>query len=108
MYIVTMKKQVSPTQKMLNTWAIIVIIWSFYRSYFKTDLPIWFDEFIAKPAIFLLPIYYFVTKVEKAQFWSAVDFHKKNLGKDILLGLLIGLAFIASVFFVYLTSGKAS
>ena len=98
-----MKKAVSPTQKMLNTWAIILIIWSVYRSYFKTDLPIWIDEFVAKPLIFLVPIYYYVSKVEKQSFWKAVDFKTKHIGKDVLVGLGIGISLLVISTIVYLT-----
>lgn len=58
------KEEVTPTQRMLNTWAIVLIIWAFYRHHFKESLPIWIDEFIAKPTIFLIPLYYYITKVE--------------------------------------------
>jgi membrane protease YdiL (CAAX protease family) len=98
-----MKKAVSPTQKMLNTWAIILIIWSVYRSYFKTDLPIWIDEFVAKPLIFLVPIYYYVSKVEKQSFWKAIDFKTKHIGKDVLVGLGIGISLLVISTIVYLT-----
>jgi membrane protease YdiL (CAAX protease family) len=97
-----MKKPVSPTQKMLNTWAIVLIIWSFYRSYFKTDLPIWIDEFIAKPVIFLIPIYYYITRNEKLSFFKAVDFHTKGIVKDIVIGFSIGIALIATAFIVFI------
>jgi membrane protease YdiL (CAAX protease family) len=98
-----MKKEASPTQKMLNTWAVIVILWSVYRSYFKTDLPIWVDEFVAKPFIFLVPIYYYVSKIEKLTFWKALDFKAKNLKKDILLGFGLGLFLLAVAFIIYIT-----
>ncbi len=75
---------------MLNTWAIVVIIWSIYRAYFKTDLPIWFDEFIAKPIVFLIPVYYFIQKHEKVSFQKAVDFYV-NKKQDILFGIFGGL-----------------
>ena len=41
------KSEVSSTQKMLNIWAIILIIWSLYRATFKTGLPIWIGPFEA-------------------------------------------------------------
>lgn len=86
---------------MLNTWAIAVIIWSVYRYYFKTDLPIWFDEFIAKPLVFLIPVYYYITKYEKKKsFWKAVDFFPKKTG-DILLGLMAGLFVLVMGMVVY-------
>lgn len=95
-----MKKDPSPNQKMLNTWAIVVIVWSVYRYYFKTDLPIWFDEFIAKPLVFLIPVYYYITKYEKKPFWKSVDFNVAKTG-DIVLGVMAGLFVLVMGMVVY-------
>jgi len=88
------KSEVSPTQRILNVWAVILILWSMYRVTFKTDLPIWIDEFIAKPILFLLPVYWFITKHEKKNFFLGVGFKRKNIGKDLLFGLGIGFLFV--------------
>lgn len=88
------KKEISPTQKALNLWAIILIIWSIYRANFR--MPDWFDEFITKPVIFIFPVYYFLTKIEKKNFLSAIDLKPKLIFKDLLLGLLIGTIFLIS------------
>jgi len=88
------KSETGPTQKMLNIWAIILIIWSFYRATFKSDLPIWFDEFIAKPAVYLIPVYWFITHSEKKSFLQGIGFSKKNIGSDVLFGLSFGGLFI--------------
>lgn len=89
------KSDVSPTQKVLNVWAIILILWSLYRTTFKVGLPIWFDEFIAKPVIFLFPIYWYITKSEKKPFLKGLGFFDNNIIKEIVIGLGIGCAFIA-------------
>src|SRR3989338_7927599 len=94
------KKAVSQVQKMLNTWAIVLIIWSVYRSYFKTDLPIWFDEFIAKPIVFLLPVFYYIQRYEKVAFHKAVDFYL-NRKSDILFGIYAGLVVFSFGIAVY-------
>lgn len=92
-----MKQQTSPTQKALNVWAIVLIIWALYRAKFRTDLPIWFDEFIAKPAVFILPIYYYIHRYEKKNFFAAI-----GLKKVSLVNLLyIGIAIVGSVSVVY-------
>lgn len=88
------KSEVSPTQRMLNVWAIILIIWSFYRATFKSGLPLWFDEFIAKPLVFLLPIYWYIVKSEKESFLIGVGFKKNKVLVDVLFGLGIGSIFI--------------
>ncbi|HRN69596.1 MAG TPA: CPBP family intramembrane metalloprotease [Candidatus Woesebacteria bacterium] len=85
-----MAKDASINQKMLNTWAIAIIIWSVYRYYFKTDLPLWFDEFIAKPIVFLVPVYYFIIKYENGKILQAIDFKFKKVN-DWLFGIGAGI-----------------
>ncbi|OGK52628.1 hypothetical protein A2966_02180 [Candidatus Roizmanbacteria bacterium RIFCSPLOWO2_01_FULL_41_22] len=97
------QKPASTIQKALNVWAISVFIWSIYRYYFKTSLPIWFDEFIAKPMVFLGPLSYYVTRYEKKNVLAAVDLKFKNIRADVILGLVIGLIFFSAAFFGYLT-----
>lgn len=86
----------SSVQKTLNLWAIILIVWSVYRAYFKTSLPIWFDEFIAKPTIFIIPVYYYITQIEKRNFFEGIDLKVHNILQHILFGVLVGSAFFIS------------
>lgn len=86
----------SSVQKTLNLWAIILIVWSVYRAYFKTSLPIWFDEFIAKPTIFIIPVYYYITQIEKRNFFEGIDLKAHNILQHILFGVLVGFAFFIS------------
>lgn len=86
--IITMKQKTSPTQKALNLWAIILIIWAVYRANFK--MPEVFDEFIAKPLVFILPVYYYIKKIEKKKFFEALLIKPKLFLGDLLLGILIG------------------
>lgn len=91
------KSKITPTQKALNLWAIILIIWSIYRANLK--LPEWFDEFIAKPLVFILPVYYYIIHIEKGKFLDGLWFKPKKLFNDILYGLGIGgIFFITSIF----------
>ncbi len=89
-----MKTKVTPTQRSLNLWAVILIVWAVYRAKFK--LPEWFDEFFAKPLIFILPIYYYIKKVEKKSFLSAVDLKLKISIPDLLIAFIIGGIFSLS------------
>lgn len=91
-----MKKQISPTQKVLNVWAIILILWSLYRA--KLSLPEWFDEFVAKPLIFIGPVAYYIVKIEKKAFFADLWFSKKNIFKDISLAAVVGVAFFLIAF----------
>lgn len=83
-------------EKVLNVWAIVLILWSVYRVTFKTDLPLWFDELISKPLFFLLPVYLFIKRTEKKHFLTAVGLKKKNIEKEALIGVLLGLIFFVA------------
>lgn len=96
-----MKKESSPTQKMLFWWGWILILWSIYRVIFRTTLPIWFDELIAKPVVFILPVYFYITRIEKKNFFSGIDLKFKDINKDLLLAGLVGLA----LFFIAIIKG---
>ncbi|OGK18758.1 hypothetical protein A2866_04280 [Candidatus Roizmanbacteria bacterium RIFCSPHIGHO2_01_FULL_39_8] len=91
-----MKSKASPTQKTLNVWAIILIIWSVYRAKFR--LPEWFDEFVAKPVVFVLPVLYYIKRYEKKDIFSALDIRLKLKLQDVLLVLSIGGIFAISAF----------
>lgn len=101
------KSDVSPTQKMLNVWAIILIVWSFYRATFRTALPIWFDEFIAKPVVFLLPMYWFIVKTEKKPFWKGLGFTARHKTMDVVFGLGIGSLFVITAFLTRAAKGMS-
>ena len=84
-------EKITPTQRMLNMWAIVLILWAFYRAHFKTDLPMWIDEFIAKPLIFITPLYYYISKYENHHnILTALSFKLKGWKTDVLIGLLVG------------------
>lgn len=84
-------------EKVLNVWAIVLILWSVYRVIFKTDLPLWFDELISKPLFFLLPVYLFIKRTEKKNFFTAVGLKKKDvISREVLIGVLLGLIFFVA------------
>lgn len=90
-----MKKTVSTTQRVLNVWAIILIIWSVYRT--KLQMPEWFDEFIAKPLVFIVPVYWYIKRYDKINFFSSFWLKTNQIISDIILGLTVGFVFILSV-----------
>jgi len=90
-----MKKPLSLTQKTLNVWAIILIVWSIYRANFR--LAEWIDELIIKPLIFVLPVVYYVIKIEKIAFFEAVDLKKRLKKVDWLISITIGLLFVFTI-----------
>ncbi len=83
-----MKEKISPTQKVLNLWAVILIVWAVYRANFK--MPEIFDEFIAKPLVFILPVFYYIKKIEKKNFFEALLIKPKLFLNDLILGILFG------------------
>mgnify|MGYP002352054766 CR=1 FL=1 len=89
-----MRQPVTRTQKTLNLWAVILIVWAIYRANFS--LPEWIDELIAKPLVFVLPVYLFLKKTDKHNFFTAVGLKSKHWLQDLLLGIGIGLLFCAS------------
>ena len=74
-----MRSKLTYTERVLNIWAISMILWSFYRAAFQADLGIWFDEIVAKPSIFLVPMYVFITKFEGKQFIKSVGLKVKSI-----------------------------
>jgi membrane protease YdiL (CAAX protease family) len=95
-----MKQKISPVQKALNLWAIILIVWAFYRA--KIPMPIWFDEFVAKPLVFILPVYYYITKREKMNFFAGINFYPKKITRDLTLGSIIGIVLITTAILTHL------
>lgn len=89
-----MKKPTSPTQKALNLWAIILIIWAIYRA--KLKMPEWFDEFLAKPLVFILPVYYYIQNIDKKKFFESIQLKFKFNAIDLLYVLAIGGIFASS------------
>jgi membrane protease YdiL (CAAX protease family) len=103
------KKVVTPTQKALNLWAIILIVWSVYRAYFK--LPEWFDEFIAKPIVFVLPVIVYIRSVEKKEIFSSLFINKnpKVFLKEFFISLGVGLILLlTAILSIYLRFKKIS
>ncbi|MDO8741617.1 MAG: CPBP family intramembrane metalloprotease, partial [Candidatus Roizmanbacteria bacterium] len=101
------KKTVTPAQKSLNLWAVILIVWSIYRTYFK--LPEWFDEFIAKPLIFVLPVLVYIKSVEKKEILSALFINKnfKSFIKEFFISFGVGLILLLTALLsVYLRFKK--
>ncbi len=92
-----MKSKLSYTERILNIWAIAMIAWSFYRAAFKADLGLWFDELIAKPLFFLLPVYIFISKFEKKKLLPSLGLKAPSVWLEIMIGLVIGLGFLITV-----------
>ncbi len=98
-----MKEKVTPTQKALNLWAVILIIWSLYRSFLK--MPEWFDEFIAKPAVFVLPVIYYIKRIDKKSILQSLylNLSGKKLISDVVYSFMAVIIFFgAALLAIYL------
>ncbi|MBI5127446.1 CPBP family intramembrane metalloprotease [Candidatus Roizmanbacteria bacterium] len=93
-----MTNKTTPTQRALNLWAVILIIWSIYRTYFK--MPLWFDEFFAKPLVFVLPVFYYIKNSDKKPILQSLhlDFKPSVVVKDLLSSFVIGGVFLLTAF----------
>ena len=110
-------KKITSTQKALNLWAVILIVWAIYRTYFKLPYfkppdfkpPEWFDEFLAKPLVFVLPVLVYIRTVEKKGILSSLFINKnfKNFIKEFFISFGIGLILLLTALFsIYLRSKK--
>lgn len=92
-----MRSKLTYTERVLNIWAISMILWSFYRAVFQANLGIWFDEVVAKPAIFLSPMYVFITRFEGKLFLKSVGLKAKSLWQELAIGGLMGSVFFLAM-----------
>jgi membrane protease YdiL (CAAX protease family) len=93
------------TQRYLNLWAVVLIAWTVYRMNYS--FPEYVDEFIAKPIIFLLPVFLYIKNIEKKSFLSGIGFNFKKFIPDLLIGLFVGLFFFSiAVIIKYARTGS--
>jgi len=78
-------------KEMLTFYAIILLLWTAYRIFFHYNEG--FDEFIAKPILWLIPLFYLKKNILKETIKSL----KINISYNIFLGLSIGVVY----FFLY-------
>ena len=71
--------------------SFIFVIWSLYR-YLPQILPLWAEELILKPLVWLLPTFLLVRKIEKQPF-SSLGFNNKKIFPAIYWGIGLGLVF---------------
>jgi len=80
----------SSTEWVFQFWAWQLLAWSLYRYFFRFPEPI--DEFLVKPLIFIVPVLWFVLKIEKREL-KTIGITYDNLMKSILIGCGFGLLF---------------
>lgn len=69
----------------------ILIVWTLYRYYFRGQ-PEWIDEFIVKPLVFVLPVFWYVLTREKRPL-SSLGLTTKNFFPSLYIGLGFGVVF---------------
>src|SRR3989338_61048 len=75
-------------ERILTVWCITVILWSFFRAY--TNIPLLVSEFIAKPLIFIAPIYFYIKRFEQSgSFINAIGFKGKNLLREVVFAVTL-------------------
>lgn len=84
------KQTNSSLEPIYRLWGWILITWSLYRYFLK--LPEWVDEFIAKPLVFVAPVFWYVLKKEKRTLES-VGLTGKNFFNSVYIGLGFGMVF---------------
>lgn len=87
------KKQVSddgPLAGPMRVWGWVLLGWSLYRWLFVLPEPI--DELVFKPLVFLLPVLWYVFRVEKRSL-ASLGFTTKNLFPSLYIGIGIGMVF---------------
>lgn len=84
------KQQESPTEPILRVWAWILLAWSLYRYFFH--LPEWADELIFKPLVFILPVIWYVRRIEKKPL-SSLGITANNFFQSLYIGLGFGAVF---------------
>lgn len=80
----------SPLEPIYRVWAWVLLAWSLYRYFFR--LPEWTDELIFKPMVFVLPVLWYVRKIEKRPL-SSIGITGKNFFQSLYIGLGFGAVF---------------
>jgi len=78
------------TEWVFQFWAWQLLAWSLYRYFFR--FPETVDEFLIKPLVFIVPVLWFVLKIEKRSL-KTVGITSSNFVRSILIGCGFGLLF---------------
>ncbi len=73
-----------------QVWGWTLLAWSLYRYFFK--LPEAVDELIAKPLVFVVPVLWYVYKIEKRKI-DSLGLTAKNLFMSLYVGVGFGFVF---------------
>ncbi len=79
-----------PLTATFRLWAWVLLVWSIYRYFFHFSEAA--DEFIFKPLIFVGPVLYYVTRIEKRSL-SSIGITTENFFPSLYAGFGIGFLF---------------
>lgn len=98
-----MTSHASPSQRALSVWGFILAVWALYRTTVGKDMPLEIDEFLLKPLLFLVPVYYFITHYEHRSLVHGLWIKANSWRQDVQQTLLISLPFfVASLSIIFL------
>jgi len=93
------------TEWIFQFWAWQLLFWALYRYFFA--FPEWIDEFIFKPLVFVLPVFWYVMVKERRPL-ASIGLTKNNSINQVVLGLGIGCLLLGEgIFMNYLKHGNA-
>lgn len=70
-------------------FSFIFVLWAFYR-YLPKFLPVWVEELILKPIVWILPTLWVVRKIEKESF-SSLGYTSKKFFSSLKWGIGLGV-----------------
>lgn len=83
-------------ERILTTWGVVVVLWSIFRANIAT--PLWLSEVVFKPAIFLIPVLFYLHKfVPGGISLKNLGFPEKKWAEELMLA--------AAMLFVVFGSG---
>jgi membrane protease YdiL (CAAX protease family) len=95
-------------RKVFLVWFCILLVWSFYRAYFR--LPEVIDELLVKPIVFAFPILYLVVVRENKSLKTlGLMPDRKSFMLDVYIGVVLGIIFaLEGLFANYVKYGTYS
>lgn len=91
----------SQTQKAFNVWGIVLAIWAVYRSTIGVSAPLLFDEVVLKPVLFIVPVIFYITQIERKSIMQGLWLDTKNILSNLKVALLISIP-VFVLFFLFL------
>lgn len=94
LFIFRHKREIGEVHKLLRFWVWLLVIWGFYRVLFR--FPVWMEELILKPAVFLLPLYRKLKKEQNTwkKRWQSIGVGWKNMFAALAYGLSLGVFYL--------------